>query len=348
MGSGRAAGAAAGRIGRARRRKPARRLLLAVLLVAGAAGPAAAQPAGTAPRPVAVDVSGANGTGLIDRPGRPCADGGNGAHFHYEYGSALPTGPLGTAPGNVRLHLDLHAEATGAPAPTYASAYLLGDESSASLSNERGTVRLALRSGAGNCAGANLGFDGTRLTAPAAGTWTVAEATGSYRQASAAPGPNVFELTTVEVAPGADNPFRLRLSGALNVLQPALQVAVKDTYWGFLGADYALRRVTVVYEVKNVGAGDAYGVRLTGVTSSTNGVTVLGPAVQRIGDLPAGQSEEVRVKFQFGLKDPCSLVILSCSFHSTLAVSMPDAVDAPNSFSATVQAKAPALPPPVL
>jgi hypothetical protein len=312
------------------------------------ASPSSAQtPVGVA-RPVAFDVRGANGAGLIDRPGRPCGEGGNGAHFHYQYGAPLPAGSLGATPSDLRLHVDLHSEAGGAPQPAYTNAFLLGDESSAAVSNERGTVRLALSSGAGTCGNANLGFDGARLTTPAAGSWTVAEATGSYRHATAGPGANTFELTTAELAPGADNQFRLKLNGSVRILQPALQVTAKQAYWGFLGADYALRRVTVVYEVKNVGAGDSYGVRLTNVTSPTNGVTVLGPKVQKLGDLAAGETEEVRVKFQLGLLQPCALVVLSCGFSSSLALSMPDAVDAPNAFSATVQTKAPALPPPVL
>ena len=326
------------------------------LIVAGAAGvPARAQspdPYG-AEKPLTLDVSGVNGAGVIDRPGRSCGEGGNGAHFHYGYGAELPAGAFTSLPADVRLHLDLHAEASGAPQPAYAKAFMLGESSSVAISTERGTIRLALKSGTGSCDDPNLGFDGTKLTAPATGTWRVVEATGSYRQAREGAGANTFELSA-EVAPGADNAFRLKLNGAVKVLKPALELRVKKTYWGFLGADYALRRVTVVYEVRNAGRGDAYGVTLTDVTSPTAGVAVLGPKVQKLGDLaggedPAGgETEDARVKFQFGLSKPCSLVILNCRFDGTLAVSMPDALDQPIQFTRTVQATAPALPPPVL
>lgn len=306
------------------------------------------------PRPLALDVSGTNGAGRIDRPGRSCAEGGNGAHFHYEYGAPLAAGAFTSLPSSLRLQLDLHAEASGTPQPSYARAFMLGEASSVAISNERGTIRLALKSGEGTCSAANLSFDGTRLTAPATGTWRVVEATGSYREARAGPGPNTFELSA-EVAPGADNPFRLRLNGSIQVLKPVPRVTVKKTYWGFLGVDYALRRVTVVYEVKNIGKGDAYGARLTDVVSTTAGTTPLGPKVQKLGDLagasdPAkGEAEDARVKYQFALNQPCLAVILSCQFTSQLTVVLPDALDQPIEFkSGDLKATAPALPPPVL
>ena len=345
--------------GDTRRLRAAVGAVVCSLLVAAAGGlPARAQSDSDygAEKAVAIDVSGGGGAGLIDRPGRSCADGGNGAHFHYEYGAELPAGTFTSLPGDVRVHLDLHAEAAGAPQPTYARAFMPSGASSVAISNERGTIRLALEAtGAATCDAAGIGFDGTRLTAPVTGTWTVVEATGSYRQARAGAdaAKNTFELSA-EVAPGADNPFRLKLDGALKVLKPSLQVTAKKTYWGFLGIDYGLRRVTVVYEVKNVGRGDAYGVMLADVASPTAGVTVLGPKVQKLGDLAgnedplAGEAEDARVKFQFGLTKPCSAVILKCRFDGTLTVTMPDALDQPVQFTQTVQATAPALPPPVL
>jgi hypothetical protein len=312
--------------------------LVALPNTAGAAGP----------QPLNVSVTGTTGTGVIDRPGRSCAEGGYGAHFHYGYASPLPAGAFTKlVPGDLRLQLDLHSEAQGAgvaPQPSYTNGFLLGEESSAALSNERGTIRVALKSGSGTCATPNVNFNGEKVTG-ASGTWRVVEATGSYRQAV---GTGAFAIPVANFGPGADNPFFVGLNGTLDVLDPALQVDVKDTYWGFLGADYATRRVTVVYTVQNVGLGDAYNVVLKNATSSTNGVTALGPKDQKLGDLAAGETEEIRVKYQLGLLQPCSLVILNCQFQSTLTIDAPDALDASNVFTKTKTTKAPALPPPVM
>jgi hypothetical protein len=46
---------------------------------------------------------------------------------------------------------------------------------------------------------------------------------------------------------------------------------------------------------------------------------------------------------------PCKLVILGCKFDTTLTFSMPDALDVAGAAkTATVQAKAPDFPPPVV
>lgn len=288
--------------------------------------------------PLTVAASGANGVGLIDAPGLPCAQGGAGSAFHTDYEAPLTPGVFSALSGVFRTHLDVHSEGHGAPIATYSNAYLQGDASRAVLENERGTVRFALRSG--SCTAPPLAFDGH--TASGAATWTVESADGAYRRAI---GGGTAAITRADVNPGADNPFTIGLSGSIDVLAPTLQVDVVKTYWGFLGVDYALRRATVVYRVTNVGSGDAFGVRLTAVSSPTAGVTVLGSVPQALGDLSSGESEEVRIVYQLGLLQPC-LLIFSCNFATTLTVNLPDALDRPSSQTATVNAKAPLLPPP--
>lgn len=299
------------------------------------------------PFALAFSARGTDGVGRISTPGRPCAEGGDGAYWHYDYSAPLAgrtsagPGVFSALPGELRLHVDLHSEqgetrvtpaGQAAPPPSpQPSAFLLAEESHASLINERGTVKLRLRSG--ECARdkLTLAFDGVTASGP--GTWSVDPnaATGAYRQAT---GNGTFGLTAA-VAPGADNPFDLRLDGKIEVLKPSLKVEVADVYWGFLGADYLLRRVTVVYRVTNAGPGDAFAARFVDAASSTTDVTFLGPANQPLGDLLAGESELVKVRYRLGPGNPpCALVILGCQFDTRVKVDLPDALDRPAQTSA--------------
>lgn len=294
--------------------------------------------------------------------GESCAEGGKGGSWHYGYEASLPNNVLTNSapiPGDLRLNLDLHSEkhqVRTAPEPLGAAppdptAFLLGDSSRVSMSNRRGTVRLALQSG--SCDAPSLAFNGT--TAAGNGTWGIVGSSGAYRQAA---GSGTFALRA-DVAPGADNPWDLRLSGSIAVLKPKLKVEVTDTYWGFLGAHYALRWVSVIYKVTNVGQGDAFDVRLTGASSPTPGVALigpidgnvaLGPIPQNLGDLSAGESERVLLRWQLPLPaktPPCQLVILGCAFDNTLTFRVPDALDDVTVQSSTARAVAPNLPPPV-
>jgi hypothetical protein len=304
-------------------------------------GQAAAQPP-SAPGTLHAE----NGSGRISTPGLSCADGGEGASWHYDWSASLAPGG-GVVAGDARVHLDLHSDivrSTGASledgsTPEGRTAFLLGSHSLATIVTERGTIRLALQSG--SCAVPSMSFDGATFDGD--GTWSVARGTGAYRNAT---GNGTFEISgTAE--PGADNRLDLTLTGgSLTVLQPSLQVTVVSTYWGGLGTDYLTRRPTVVYRVKNVGPGDAHGARVVGVTAPTSGVTILGPTSAALGDLRAGESRTVPVRFQLGLLSPCVLV-LACSFNTTLQVDLPNALGAANPQFATVRATAPVLPPPL-
>lgn len=349
--------------------------LLVVALAAAAAGPrvaASAQSDGLgSPRPFSTAFSGDHGTGRID-PGDACAEGGDGGSWHYDYEAALPagivTGDDNPLPGSLRLHVDLHSEdlvvraTPGEPSP--GAAWLEGTESTATFANQRGTLTMPLTSapdaaGGGCDTARTLQFDGTTATGGDL-RWRIAAATGSYRDASGT-GSATLEAA---VAPGADNAFSLSMEGDVAVLQPSLELDVLDTYWAFLGAHYLKRRVTAVYRVTNAGPGDAFGVRLTAASSPTAGVkligpipfdtstTSLGPVPQHLGDLPAGASEIVRLRWQLPVPSgdpPCGLVILGCEFDTTLTFDLPDALDvveAPR--NATVVVRAPDFPPPVV
>ena len=362
---------AEGRVGGGRSRRALTLVALALAACLTAMGADVGAQAGVVgpPRAFTTSLTSATGSGRID-PGLSCAQGGEGGYWHYDYEAPLAagviTGPQSTLASTSRLHLDLHSEdqivraTPGEPLP--GKAWLQGTESAVTMSNQRGTVRLALRSAGGDGAGCdsphNLTFDGT--TTSGALTWGITEATGSYRDAI---GTGTAQLRA-DVAPGADNPAQLDLTGNIAVLQPSLKLEMVDSYWAFLGAHYLLRYVTVIYRVTNTGPGDAFNVRLTAASSPTTGVKLvgplpfntatqsLGPVPQHLADIPSGGSEIVRLRW--GLPSPsgnppCKLVILGCKFDTTLTFEMPDALDVVGPLkSATVQAKAPDFPPPVV
>ncbi len=108
-----------------------------------------------------------------------------------------------------------------------------------------------------------------------------------------------------------------------------------------------MRNVSVTYQVTNSGPGDSYGDTLVSTSSTTPGVTPLGITPQPLGDLAAGASTTVTVRYNLGLLAPCTLVILNCKFASTLTATMPDALDVPSTLSASTPVSAPTLPPPL-
>src|ERR1044071_9695242 len=80
-------------------------LVVPTPLGAGTGGPSAGA------RPLDLTVNADNGEGQIQQPGRPCDDGGDGAYWHYDYGTSLPAGILSNATGGeVRVHLDMHSD----------------------------------------------------------------------------------------------------------------------------------------------------------------------------------------------------------------------------------------------
>lgn len=320
------------------------------LLFASALPIATAEPAhaGPTPQPLTGTYVGTNAVNRIQDPGRRCADGGSGQYRHVSL--EQPAAPLLSAslPGFFRATLDVHHdgdEPVGTPLTgSAARAFLQGTESHATISNQRGSVPLRLSSG--TCASPSLFFDGKTISGP--GTWAIDSgfATGAYRNAS---GSGTFYVNS-GVAPGADNPWDLKLNGNITVLQPNLQVDVVETSWGNLGVDYVSRRVTVVYKITNTGPGDAFDAVLTEASSPTPYVSSLGPTPRNLGDLLAGESTTVSVRYQFTLlAGPCKLVILGCKFDTKVAVSMPDALDKADTPppSRTNSVTAPTLPPPL-
>jgi hypothetical protein len=325
----------------------------------------AAATAQAAPYPINVSKSGSNGQTRTTEPGIDCPTG-PGSYRHYLMDSSLPGGVVSNLAGSLRATLDVHYNGPGGPrSPAANQAFLEGDESHATLSNQRGTIVYHLTSG--SCTNKTLSFDGT--TVSGSGVWD-ATGTGSYRQLT---GSGAFNLVA-EMNPGADSPWTLNLSsGSINVLQPALTVVVEETYWGSLGLDYVNRIVSVDYRVANSGPGDAFGVLFLGAPSSASGVRVCGEPYYVTSPCPAGppgpislgdlasctlatdgtipstcDSEVVTVRYRMDpLTGPCTLVILGCTFPTTVTVRMPDALDVATNKSESEVVTAPLLPPPL-
>lgn len=324
-------------------------------IVAGAALALLALPVLAAPSQggttLDVSVTGTGG-GRSDTPGRACADGGDGASWHYDYRGDVPDGTLNARPAELRVHLDLHSDLVrfphadpdalgdAAPPPEAGpAAFLAGTESRATFADDRGTLQVALTSG--DCDAPTLDFDGH--TAQGSGTWTVRRGTGGYEGAS---GNGDFGVTA-DVDPGAANDLTLDLAGDLDVRRPSLQAEVVTTFWGGLGADYLTRRPSVVYRIVNAGPGFAYGAELVETASPTDGAEALGPHQQALGDLAPGDEAFATVRYQLGLLEPCDLVVLGCEFDTEVTVTLPDVLDDVVEDTATVPARAPDTPPPL-
>jgi hypothetical protein len=329
---------------------------LAAAAVAALVVLAPAASAQTTP-PLDVDVSGADGHGRIEAPGLACDDGGEGAYWHYAYSASLPAGPghgFSKLPGTLRLNLDLHSDEVrypntdARPVPANPNAFLLGDETTVGLANDRGTLRLRMASG-GGCGdeGSTVDFDGvTASTAGTGNTWEVDAGTGAYEGAA---GDGTFGLTA-SVAPGADNPFHLTLDGDISVLQPTLDVEVVSTFWGNLGLDYVSRKVSVTYRITNTGPGFAYDATLANTVPETPGVTAIGPVPQPLGDLMPDESELVTVRYFVHPSlspPPCTLLLLGCQFQARVDVNWLDALDVLRTPNESLGVKAPLLPPPL-
>jgi hypothetical protein len=297
----------------------------------------ATTPASGAPQPLNVDASGTNGAGRITRPGRACAEGGDGAHWHYEYDTELAPGVFSQLESDLGLHLDAHSDLDhGQP-----GGWLAGEESYATIANQRGTLKLRMQDG-GSCGAPTATLTPEHVAT--AGSWAVEEGTGSYEGTT---GSGTFAVDA-GIAPGADNPWNLDLAGNVSVLLPSLDATVVSTHWGNLGTDYLNRTVSVLVRLTNNGPGDSFGARLTAANPINPGVTLRTGMPIPLGDLAAGESEDVVVRYQFNLlTGPCTLIILGCQFDARFTVSMPDALDVAASYQDVARVTAPNLPPPL-
>lgn len=320
------------------------------------------------PPNLVVTLQGENGVVRATEPGLTCADDGEGSYRHYLIDAPLAGGVVSNLTGKARATLDVHYDGDKALTAQGPNAFLLGTESRLTLSNERGSVQVALP--AGSCAAPLVTFDGTTASL-GTGSWTKLTGTGAYRDVKVLHNTGKFNFTA-EMSPGADNAWRLNLNGLIEVLQPELTVKVERSYWGNLGLDYVTRVVTVVYRIANTGPGDSFGARFKSAQPTTAGVRACGepqslldscpqsaPPERALGDLSlctpnldgslpsTCDTELVTVRYRIEPLAPCenSDTLLGCDFETEVKVDMPDALDVTASKSAAARARTPEFPP---
>lgn len=299
-------------------------LALAVAFAGGSAGAA---------QPLAFTLSDSDARIRVPPPGATivaCSEGGNATH-HHSTDQPLGGGVLSRLGGTVRTNLDLHLPG--------GSGFLVPEQSSAAITNERGEVAIDLV--AGSCAAPTVSFDGA--TASGTGTWTIdgQRANGSYRQAT---GSGTFTFAT-RFGPGNDNPWQMAFNGEITVLQPDLRVELVRSFWGRLGADYAGRMVSVIYRLTNSGPGDAFDVEVLPPVTKP-GIAAVEVFPTDLDDLSAGEDVLITVRYKIGIRGQRDgPLLVRRQFDTTISASMPDALDVASIKSQVVTVTAPAYPP---
>ena len=327
----------------------ARRVLFAVAVVAVVAafvasnvitiGGKKASFAWGAPKAIDFATQGDRGVGRITRPGRPCAAGGDGASWHYEYEAPIPAGPVVTTEAGVLgLHVDVHSDLdhdTSNP-----PAWLEGDESYVTLSNARGDLRLAMTD-AGSCESSKATVNGS--TANASGAWNVVGGSGSVRQGEgnrhvrvprwdrAWPGQRLERRPVWRVEGSCARP---RFRGQPRLLGPTRRRLRAAHRVGSREGHQQRRRV------------DICGQHHWGELGYAWCHLLRDEAGRDIGDLAPGESATAVLRFKLALNSPCKLLILNCPFQFGLTADAPDAFDQPTEHTDTLSTKAPDLPPP--
>jgi hypothetical protein len=316
----------------ARRTKAVVAGFVVAVLIAGTSSPAYA----AGPQSLALSATAVNGQGT-SALGTTCGDGGQGDTWSYTYSAPLGGGTFSSLPGTVTLALELHANPVALDPRSYTNGFL-GPNAATTLSNTRGTLRLAMTSG--SCVSPTLSFNGT--TASGTGTWVPA-GTGAYRQAT---GSGTFAIFGAGVGPGTTNPVSLNINGTITVLQPVLAITNAKAVWA-TPTDLINRKLTVTYTVKNNGPGDAFGVTLIGVHPTTGGVTAQFPpnTVRAVGDIAASKTRTVKVVYTLAKANPpCTAIITGCTVNAQLTLHVPDALDVPLSPDPTYNTSAQPLP----
>ena len=299
-------------------------LLLPVVLAEGSA---------VAGQPLAFSIQGEDARTRVPPPGATiiaCSAGGNATHHHVT-DQSLGAGVLSQLAGTVRTDLDLHLPG--------GSGFVVPEQSSAAITNERGEVALDLA--AGSCGAPTVSFDGS--TASGSGTWALDpdQTNGAYRQAT---GSGTFTFAAT-FTPGNVNPWQMSFNGEITVLQPDLKVELVRSYWGHLGADYAGRMVSVIYRLTNTGPGDAFNVKVL-PPATKDGIAAVEVFPTDLDDLSAGEEILVTARYKIGIRGQRDgPLLVKRQFDTTISAVMPDALDVASTKSVVVAVTAPAYPP---
>ncbi|WP_129593289.1 hypothetical protein [Streptomyces sp. C] len=274
-------------------------------LLAGAA--VATAPAGAAGRvPDPLNVSASSAAGVVTSA--PACSPGPLTDGRLLTGSAsLNPGVFSSLASQLGVSLPFRVGATQAALPE--------DDARVALSNARGTLTLALKSG--TCSSPTLSYDGTTVTG--SGTWTVVPDSAPANAYRGASGTGSFGVAA-DVTTGSGKPWSLSLTGSVSLLQP--QVAVtRRAYWGGLG-NYLSRTLSVEYRIRNTGPGDAFNVKLLDAPPTSPGITRLGPVPQTVGSIRSGATASVVVRYRV-----CGIAVVGCRFTADTQTSLTDALD---------------------
>lgn len=240
--------------------------MIAVALATAAAG---AMPATAGATSAFADLVGIDGDGSFDDR-LACGDPENGQgdtwRYVWEDGPATSTDNVlaGSWNGSFEVH-DAGGGKAFVPNRDGRISIQLGPSSGRSGTAFFDTL------GDGGCGNADLVLTPLDSTDPTAQNVTgdlPIEATGGTGALRGLTGSGTVNLD-LDLTAGADNPARVLLDGAFDVLDPVVTVSGATARWDNT-TNYLNRRLTVLVTLRNAsGAGDAFGVRVTSASGGT-------------------------------------------------------------------------------
>ena len=215
-------------------------------------------PAAAGAAPASAVLTGSNGDGTFDAS-LPCG-AGDGPSWRYAWLGGAASSPGGALHGSWNGTFEVHDTGNG-------SAFVPNGDGRLAITGERGTGSFETL-GDGSCTNAPL----TLATQPdgdpvVTGTLPVVASggTGSLRGLTGSGAASI----TLELGPGADNLAHVELDADLDVADPQLSVAGTSSRWPSFSS-YLARRLSVSVTVVNAqSAGDAFDVRIAGVSGGT-------------------------------------------------------------------------------
>src|SRR5436190_2882785 len=279
---------------------------------------------------VSAQLTGVSGFGSFDDRLDCGTEGGAGDTWRYEWTDQLASDVTGVLAGRWNGTFEVHRAARGAFVPA-------GDGHLAlTVAGPGGHSGTALfdTAGSGSCDDAALTLTPLEPSDPTAQLMSGAlpvVATGGRGALRGLTGSGAARLT-LELTPGADNAASIALAGDFDVPDPAIAVASGSARWANLTA-FLQHRLTVTVSLANAAAaGDAFDVKVTGVSpGSVDGVPTA-PAT-----LPAGAATSQ----SFVLRNASpghtyNLSVIVAAKDGLLAAQAP--------VTGTVKVKAPLLP----
>ena len=229
---------------------------------------------------VSATMTGSNGEGTFNSS-LPCGsgDGPNWRYFWLDQPASSPGGRLaGLWDGTFEVH-----DAGGRGG----RAFIPDGDGRLTFTVARGGSGFLETTGGGGCDAADL-FLTDPFDDPVVSGSIPIVATGGTGALRGLTGSGLLNISALELGPGAQNAASLALSADLDVADPALAFTGASSRWQNLSA-YLNKRLTVSVTLRNAtGAGNAFALRVTGVTGGTGSFT--GVPTGTVSALPAGNS----------------------------------------------------------